>query len=122
MVKVNLPKVEEKTRSELNIIKARRMDKDLNETLQFLIMLDRENSILGDFKEFLGSLIKHSWEQTEEEIDQLEVPQEPIREFLKRFAKDREENNKKREEARIREDELILLDNLKRKYEGKNDE
>lgn len=37
MAKVQLPKVEEKTRSELNIIKAQRMDKDLNETLECLI-------------------------------------------------------------------------------------
>lgn len=37
MVKVNLPKVEEETRAELNIIKAQRKDKSLGDTLQGLI-------------------------------------------------------------------------------------
>lgn len=44
MVKVNLPKVEEETRAELNIIKARRKEKSLNETLDYLISLD-ENGL-----------------------------------------------------------------------------
>lgn len=118
MEKVNLPKVDEKTRSELNVIKARRMDKDLNSTLQFLIMLDREDKIMGDFKDFLGGMIKHSMDATEEEIEQWEIAQEPIKEFLKKFAKDRDEQQKKREEERVKVKELILLDNLKRKYEG----
>ena len=41
MVKVNLPKVEEETRSELNQIKARRNDKTLGETLDYLVELDK---------------------------------------------------------------------------------
>jgi hypothetical protein len=40
MVKVNLPKVEKETRINLNRIKARRADKDLNATLEYLIELD----------------------------------------------------------------------------------
>ncbi|HZK71039.1 MAG TPA: hypothetical protein VFD03_05895 [Clostridia bacterium] len=42
MVKVQLPKVEEETRAGLNIIKARRKDRLLNETLEYLISLDAE--------------------------------------------------------------------------------
>lgn len=42
MVKVQLPKVEEETRAELNVIKARRKDKDLNKTLVYLVSLDKQ--------------------------------------------------------------------------------
>jgi hypothetical protein len=41
MVKVQLPKVEEETRAELNIIKARRKDKSLDETLNYLLYHDK---------------------------------------------------------------------------------
>ena len=41
-MKVNLPKVEEETRAELNIIKARRKDKSLDDTLQSLIEDSKE--------------------------------------------------------------------------------
>ena len=41
MVKVQLPKVEEETRSELNQIKARRNDKTLGDSLNYLIDLDK---------------------------------------------------------------------------------
>ena len=42
MVKVQLPKVEKETRADLNRIKARREDKDLNATLEYLIELDKK--------------------------------------------------------------------------------
>lgn len=43
MVKVQLPKVEEETRTELNIIKARRKDKSLDETLNYLIDSEKQH-------------------------------------------------------------------------------
>lgn len=42
MVKVQLPRVEEETRAELNIIKAQRKDKSLGDTLQGLIEDSKE--------------------------------------------------------------------------------
>jgi len=41
-VKVNLPKVEEETRAELNIIKARRKHKSLGETLNYLVNCEKQ--------------------------------------------------------------------------------
>lgn len=40
MEKINLPKVKKETRADLNRIKARREDKDLNTTLEYLVELD----------------------------------------------------------------------------------
>jgi hypothetical protein len=45
-VKVNLPKVEDGTRSKLNQIKARRDDKTLDKTLNYLMSLEEKNEYL----------------------------------------------------------------------------
>lgn len=46
MTKVQLPKVEDETRSKLNQIKARRNDKTLDKTLNYLMSLEEKNEFL----------------------------------------------------------------------------
>lgn len=46
-MKVNLPKVDDETRSELNIIKAQRKDKSLDETLNYLINTEKQYHLPG---------------------------------------------------------------------------
>ena len=45
-MKVNLPKVEDETRSRLNQMKARRNDKTLDKTLNYLMSLEEKNEFL----------------------------------------------------------------------------
>jgi hypothetical protein len=45
MVKVQLPKVEEETRARLNVIKARRKDRTLDETLNYLMVLEEGKEV-----------------------------------------------------------------------------
>ena len=46
MVKVQLPKVEDETRSRLNQMKARRKDRTLDKTLNYLMSLEEQNEYL----------------------------------------------------------------------------
>jgi len=66
MVKVNLPKVEEETRSELNIIKAQRKHKSLDETLNYLLYHDKisQNMSMSSL-ERLGKLTRtnETWDE-----------------------------------------------------------
>lgn len=62
MVKVNLPKVEDETRADLNVLKANRKDRALDQTLKHLLSLEEKNQFLekrctqkeNDFNELLG--------------------------------------------------------------------
>ncbi|MDD5536817.1 MAG: hypothetical protein PHS36_06540 [Candidatus Cloacimonetes bacterium] len=45
MVKVQLPKVEEKTRTRLNIIKAKRNDKSLDGTINYLMDIEEGKEV-----------------------------------------------------------------------------
>lgn len=61
MEKVQLPKVEEETRADLNVLKANRKDKTLDATLKYLLSLEEKNQFLekrctlkeDDFNELL---------------------------------------------------------------------
>jgi len=77
MVKVQLPKVEEDIRSNLNVIKAKRKDKSLTDTLDYLISLDL---IIQNFPNH------YTMEITSDEIERLDVVPE-FKGFLRRFCK-----------------------------------
>ncbi len=85
MVKVQLPKVEEETRSELNIIKAQRKHRSLDETLNYLLYHDKisQNMSMSSL-ERLGKLTRtnETWDDLINRIlDEREEADKKIREL-----------------------------------------
>jgi macrodomain Ter protein organizer (MatP/YcbG family) len=71
MTKVQLPKVEEETRTELNIIKAQRKCKSLDETLKYLISLEGKNKTLKQIIKMKDDLegFESQYEMTGKELE-----------------------------------------------------